>query len=210
MIRRNIIASLCALVAISVSAHAAEEKRLKAASDYEPMAMFAPLAGKAFRGEGTGPDGKPLIDIAVWQYILGGRALQSTHRLEGGDYGGRTIFFYDEGAKEYVYHYFTTAGFHTTGKIDPTPNGFTAVEQVRGHPTVIEVQSEMIYGADDGVMTTRVVAHHVDKDGRVSLGDEIRYRQIDNPGILYFDEADALFGKRTDVKDAHDKYGDER
>ncbi len=24
--------------------------------------------------------------------------------------------------------------------------------------------------------------------------------------ILYFDEADALFGKRTDVKDAHDKY----
>lgn len=24
--------------------------------------------------------------------------------------------------------------------------------------------------------------------------------------ILYFDEADALFGKRTDVKDAHDRY----
>jgi SpoVK/Ycf46/Vps4 family AAA+-type ATPase len=24
--------------------------------------------------------------------------------------------------------------------------------------------------------------------------------------ILYFDEADALFGKRTDVKDSHDKY----
>lgn len=25
-------------------------------------------------------------------------------------------------------------------------------------------------------------------------------------GILFFDEADALFGKRTDVKDAHDRY----
>ena len=25
-------------------------------------------------------------------------------------------------------------------------------------------------------------------------------------GILLFDEADALFGKRTDVKDAHDRY----
>ncbi|HEY0040575.1 MAG TPA: AAA family ATPase [Flavisolibacter sp.] len=24
--------------------------------------------------------------------------------------------------------------------------------------------------------------------------------------MLYFDEADALFGKRTDVKDAHDRY----
>jgi len=27
--------------------------------------------------------------------------------------------------------------------------------------------------------------------------------------ILFFDEADALFGKRTDVKDAHDKYSNQ-
>jgi SpoVK/Ycf46/Vps4 family AAA+-type ATPase len=27
--------------------------------------------------------------------------------------------------------------------------------------------------------------------------------------ILFFDEADALFGKRTDVKDSHDKYADQ-
>lgn len=27
--------------------------------------------------------------------------------------------------------------------------------------------------------------------------------------ILYFDEADALFGKRTDVKDAHDRYANQ-
>ena len=26
-------------------------------------------------------------------------------------------------------------------------------------------------------------------------------------GILLFDEADALFGKRSEVKDAHDRYG---
>ena len=25
-------------------------------------------------------------------------------------------------------------------------------------------------------------------------------------GILFFDEADALFGKRTEVSDAHDRY----
>jgi SpoVK/Ycf46/Vps4 family AAA+-type ATPase len=25
-------------------------------------------------------------------------------------------------------------------------------------------------------------------------------------GVLFFDEADALFGKRTEVKDAHDRY----
>ncbi len=27
--------------------------------------------------------------------------------------------------------------------------------------------------------------------------------------VLFFDEADALFGKRAEVQDAHDKYGDE-
>ncbi|MET0244458.1 MAG: ATP-binding protein [Flavitalea sp.] len=29
---------------------------------------------------------------------------------------------------------------------------------------------------------------------------------IKNSSILFFDEADALFGKRTDIRDAHDKY----
>ncbi len=29
---------------------------------------------------------------------------------------------------------------------------------------------------------------------------------LENDSILFFDEADALFGKRTDIKDAHDKY----
>src|SRR6202043_3256527 len=28
----------------------------------------------------------------------------------------------------------------------------------------------------------------------------------DGGGILFFDEADALFGKRSDVKDSHDRY----
>ena len=28
----------------------------------------------------------------------------------------------------------------------------------------------------------------------------------DKKWVLFFDEADALFGKRTDVKDAHDRY----
>jgi SpoVK/Ycf46/Vps4 family AAA+-type ATPase len=30
-----------------------------------------------------------------------------------------------------------------------------------------------------------------------------------NNWILFFDEADALFGKRTEVKDAHDKYANQ-
>ncbi|MEZ5891965.1 MAG: hypothetical protein R3C58_02280 [Parvularculaceae bacterium] len=169
---------------------------------YEPMAFFADLAGTAWRGEGTGPDGKPIVDNAYYEMILGGRAFQSTHRIENGSYGGRTIFFYDEGAKKYLYHYFTTAGFHTMGEIIPTEHGFTSVEAVIGHPTIVEVRAEAVFGDD----TITVTSQHVDNTGKVSGEEGFVYHRIDRKEILLFDEADALFGKRADVKDAHDRY----
>ena len=172
---------------------------------YEPMAVFAALHGKTFRGEGAGPDGAPIVDVAKWQTILGGRAFQSTHRLEDGSYGGRTIFFYDESAKEYIFHYFTTAGFHTTGTAMPTEKGFFVVEEVRGHPKFIEVRSDI--AITDSSMT--IESRHKDKDGNVSDGEVLTYHEIEDPGPLFFDEADALYGKRTTVKDAHDRYKDE-
>ncbi len=39
--------------------------------------------------------------------------------------------------------------------------------------------------------------------------DEIFKSAQQNDWILFFDEADALFGKRTDVSDAHDKYANQ-
>ncbi|MEO6843634.1 MAG: AAA family ATPase [Ginsengibacter sp.] len=39
--------------------------------------------------------------------------------------------------------------------------------------------------------------------------DEIFTTAQQNDWILFFDEADALFGKRTDVNDAHDKYANQ-
>lgn len=36
------------------------------------------------------------------------------------------------------------------------------------------------------------------------------FKKVENKGwILIFDEADALFGKRTEIKDAHDKYANQ-
>ena len=147
---------------------------------YEPMKPFAPLAGHTWRGEGTGPDGKPVVDIARWELILGGRALQSTHKLENGTYGGRTIFFYDESAKTYVFHYFTTAGFHTTGTAEVTETGFKAVEKVIGHSVYAEVRSEMIIVSKDEM---RTMTSHVKKDGTESEAEEgFVYKVIDAPG----------------------------
>ncbi len=192
-------AAIAALLMLGGPAFAADK-----AEAYEPMAPFAKLAGKAWRGEGVGPNGQPVVDIARYEFILGGRAFQSTHRLENGSYGGRTIIFYDEGAKKHIFHYFTTAGFHTTGEITPSEDGFTAVEKVEGHDAFAEVHSKAVYG--DG--TIRIVSSHVTHDGVKSEGEGLLYREIDDPGPLFFDEADALFGKRTDVKDAHDRYSD--
>jgi hypothetical protein len=174
------------------------------AAAYEPMAPFAKLAGRAWRGEGTGPDGKPIVDIARYQMILGGRAFQSTHRLEGGTYGGRTIIFFDEGAEKYIFHYFTTAGFHTTGDLTLTDTGFISIEKVEGHAVYAEVRGEAFISDKE----MRVVSQHVTHDGEISEGDALTYREIEDPGPLFFDEADALFGERTGVKDSHDKYKD--
>lgn len=165
----------------SVANEAGVQPREAVQPTYTPMAPFVRLAGTAWRGEGTGPNGQPIVDLARYDMILGGRAFQSIHRLEGGDYGGRTIFFFDEGAQRYIFHYFTTAGFHTTGEITPSDTGFTAIEQVIGHAEFSEVRSEAFYG-DDSI---RVVSSHVKKDGTVSPGDEIVYRRIDDPGPLF-------------------------
>ena len=204
---KRVCAAFAVALCLAGAAYAAKPAEAAcAALVYEPMAPFVKFAGTAWRGEGNGPDGKPIVDIAKYEMILGGRAFQSTHKLENHSYGGRTIIFYDEGAKNYIFHYFTTAGFHTTGEITPTETGFTAVEQVQNHPEFAEVHSEAIYGDK----TIRIVSSHVKHDGTRSVGEVLEYTEMANPGaVLLFDEADALFGKRTDVKDSHDKYGDD-
>lgn len=198
-------ALMLALPAAAVAANPAEKASAGKPAAYAPMAPFAKLAGKAWRGEGTGPDGKPIVDIAKYEMILGGRAFQSTHKLEGGTYGGRTIIFYDEGAKEYIFHYFTTAGFHTTGELTLTDTGFVSIEKVEGHAVYAEVRGEAVIGDKE----MRVSSQHVTHDGVISEGDGLVYREIADPGPLFFDEADAVFGKRSDVKDAHDRHANE-
>jgi hypothetical protein len=150
---------------------------------YAPMAAFAPLAGKTFRGEWTEPDGARIVDIAKYQFILNGRALQSTHRLEGKDYGGRTIFFYDEGAERYVFHYFTTAGFHTVGEAVRAPSGFRTEEKVEGHDRIGSVRS--IVTIDGDAMLVDVV--YVGKDGSETPGGSRVYRPINDQGRLFPD-----------------------
>ncbi|MEL7490792.1 MAG: hypothetical protein AAGJ73_08730 [Pseudomonadota bacterium] len=166
----------------AATASAGEPAEKNATTDYEPMKLFERFAGRAMRGEGTGPDGKPVVNIATWKFIMDGRAVQSDHKLEGGTYGGRTIYFYDEGGEKYIYHYFTNAGFHTMGEVTPTDNGFASVEKVINHPNFSEVRGEMFFDGD----VIRVTSTHVDKEGKLSETKEgFVYRFIDDPGALF-------------------------
>lgn len=172
--------------AASPAAPEVETSTIAAASTagaYEPMAVFAPLAGRAFRGEWTDEAGSRIVDIATYDMILNGRALQSTHRIEGKDYGGRTIFFYDEGAKKYVFHYFTTAGFHTNGAAEFIDGALVTDEKVEGHATIGSVRSKSTMRPDE--ILVDVV--YVGKDGSQTPGGSRVYKPIADPGRLFPD-----------------------
>jgi hypothetical protein len=148
------------------------------ASNYEPMAPFDVLAGKTFRATWTDPGGKTFADVARYEFILGGKALQSTHRIEGGDYGGRTIYFYDEATKSYVFHYFTTAGFHTFGEARFENGVLITTEKVSGHSDIAQVDATTRIG-NDGLQVDVV---YIGKDGKKTPGGSRRYEATKGPG----------------------------
>lgn len=177
--------AVTALLALAVTANGgnAESNPAPAAAPaYEPMAKFAPFSGKTFRGEWSDETGIR-VDIAKYELILNGRALQSTHRIEGSDYGGRTIFFWEEGAKKYVYHYFTTGGFHTQGSAEFVDGALVTEEKVEGHATIASVRSASTFGAD--AISIEVV--YLGKDGSQSPRVRRVYQPIADKGPLFAD-----------------------
>lgn len=148
---------------------------------YAPMKPFEPYAGKIWRAESTDGNGKPMVDVAHWELILGGRALQITHSLNDGKYGGRTILFYDESAKQYVFHYFTNAGFHTMGTATVNGNKMVSTETVKGHKDIVEVRATAILG--EGEMKT--TSEYVKADGTVAPGHSFHYKEAPGAKVIF-------------------------
>lgn len=171
---RIVFAAVCLVAACLASGASAAEP-------YAPMAPFAALDGKAYRAEWSDDGKKNTVDTAVYEIILDGRALQSTHRIEGSTYGGRTIFFWDETAKKYVYHYFTTGGFHTAGSADMADGVMTSVEAVNGHETIASVKSRASFRPD----AIRVEVVYVGKDGKETPTPARVYKPVPDPGPLF-------------------------
>lgn len=107
----------------------------------------------------------------------------------------------------------------TTSHIAATPHGqaitrFTEdlPQSGLGHVTVLEgarlhrhqlaqaLGQELGYRVNLGAVTAKYI-------GETEKNLDRLFSAANNGGsILFFDEADPLFGKRTDVKDAHDRY----
>lgn len=172
---------LVAALALTVAPAAAESSR-PAASAYAPMTYFAQLDGKTYRAEWKDAKGT-YTDVTRYDLILGGRALQSTHRIKENGYGGRTIFFWDEGAKKYVYHYFTNAGFHTSGRFDMKDGAIETVEDVAGHPTIARVKSRSRFAPD----RIEINATYIGKDGEETATAPRIYTPVADPGALFPD-----------------------
>lgn len=66
------------------------------------------------------------------------------------------------------------------------------------------MMSKRVYTVDLSPVSSKYI-------GETEKNLEQLFKRASSPGlVLFFDEADALFGKRTAVKDAHDRYANQK
>ena len=162
--------SLVALVlSVAACSFAADESRLN-----EHLEPLRPFLGITWRGvfKDSKPE-KPMVDVSRWERALNGQAVRILHSVNDGDYGGESIIYWDKQKTNVAYHYFTTAGFTTSGTMTFSQGKITAVEKVLGNTNgVVEVRSTWEL-RPDGTLATK--AAYV-KDGRATSEREIIYK----------------------------------
>lgn len=164
--------SLCACLAVLLSSSALAAETATLAKELE---LFRPHLGKTWRGEfkNSTPD-KPVVDISRWERALNGQAIRVVHSINHGAYGGESIIRWDKEKAALVFHYFTTAGFMTTGTMTFSDGKLTSHEMVSGSANgVTEVRATSEFRADG---TLFVKAEYL-KNGEWSLGRETTYRE---------------------------------
>lgn len=147
---------------------------LAAESLDEHLEPFRPLLGRTWRGEfkNSKPD-KPMFDVMRWERALNGKAVRTLHSVNDGLYGGESILRWDKEAQQITYHYFTTAGFMTTGTMKIDGGKFIGREKVSGTNGVTEVRSTVELRSDGTLLSK---AEYF-KDGQPAGGREVLYKE---------------------------------
>ena len=158
-----------------------------AAADQPPLNEhlegFRPLLGKTWRGEfkNSTPE-KPVVDIARWERALNGQAVRILHSINRGAYGGETLIFWSKEKGSLIYHYFTTAGFQTTGTMTLADGKFTSLEKVAGDADgVTEVKATGEIRADG----TLVNSSEYLKRGKWEPGRAATYREDPKAEVVF-------------------------
>ena len=130
--------------------------------------------GKTWKQQPTEGPTSGKIDVARWERALNGKAVRILHSVNDGEYGGETIVTWDDSRKSVVYHYFTTAGYTTTGTMSFEDGKMLTNEKVSGNAGgVTEVRGTAEIGADGRFrMTTEYL-----KDGKWQPGRDATYRE---------------------------------
>lgn len=147
------------------------------------LAGLEPMIGKTFRGEmaNSKPD-KPVVDVSNWERALNGKAVRMLHSINNGEYGGETLFMWDEQQKKVAYWYFTTAGFTTKGTVEFEKNKWTSLEEVTGNAQGITKVRATSTLHDDGSL-------HVKSEYMVgekwSPGHEVTYKPTEDAKVVF-------------------------
>ena len=160
---RSVLALLGALTLLTGPAAATAQVASvpETAAGPAAYAPFERMIGRSWRGTGTA--GAGVEDIQRWTWALGGHAVRVVHSVNGGAYAGETLIFRDKDSGGYIFHYFTTGGFHTTGTMTPVgAGGFEIEETVHGADGIERLRSTTAFGPD-GVYQVRSTT---ERDGR--------------------------------------------
>ena len=145
----------------------------------EPLRGWLGKTWKEQPKEGA-PSGK--IDVARWERALNGKAVRILHSVNEGEYGGETIVTWDNTKKSVVYHYFTTAGYTTTGTMSFEDGKMVTNEQVSGNAGgVTEVRGTAEITPEG---TFRMKTEYL-KEGKWQPGRDATYREDARAKVVF-------------------------
>ena len=149
----------------------------------EHLKPLQPFLGKTWKGEfkDSTPE-KPNFDVMRWERILNGKAVRVLHSINRGDYGGETIIVWDEKKQTLAYHYFTTAGFTTTGTMTIKDGKFISHELVTGNPNGITEVKATAELRSDGSFHNK--SEYL-KEGQWVPGHEVTYREDPKAEVIF-------------------------
>lgn len=166
-----------AALALPVALWAAEPASLD--PHLEPL---RPWLGKTWKEQPKESMSPAKTDIARWERALNGKAVRILHSIEGGAYGGETIVMWDEKKQAVVYHYFTTAGFTTTGTMKFEEGKLLTHEVVTGDAGgVDEVRGATSIGPDG---TFRMTSEYL-KGGKWQPARDATYREDATASVIF-------------------------